>query len=76
MLKIGGIIAMALVAGFVFFPTFRGTLVALAPVTLLLLCPLGMMVGMAGMKKMSGNGSDQSSSPETKKAAFTEKQPP
>lgn len=49
MLKIAALIAVPLVAGYVFFPQFRPTITALTPFALLALCPLGMLFGMSGM---------------------------
>ena len=57
MLKIGAVIAVPLIAGFIFFPQFRVTIATLAPFALFALCPLGMLFGM----KMMGDRKQGSS---------------
>lgn len=49
MLKIGAVIAVPLVAGFIVFPQFRPTIISFAPFAIFALCPLGMIFGMRGM---------------------------
>jgi len=56
MLKIGAVIAVPLVAGFIFFPQFRVAILGLAPFALFALCPLGMLFGMKGMMKEGKHG--------------------
>lgn len=50
MLKIGGVIAVVGLLGFIFVPQLRVAIIGLAPFALFALCPLGMLFGMAGMK--------------------------
>ena len=57
MLKIGGVIAIPLTLGFVFFPQFRAGIISIAPLALFALCPLGMIFGMMGMKGGKHSGS-------------------
>ncbi len=57
MLRIGVIITVLLVAGFVTFPQFRQMIIGLAPFALLALCPLSMIFMMGSMnKEKSGHG--------------------
>lgn len=49
MLKIGVVIAVPLVLGFIAFPQFRPVILSYAPLALFALCPLGMLFGMSGM---------------------------
>ena len=49
MLKIGGVLAILLVGGFIVFPQFRPAVIGLAPFALFALCPLAMIFGMKGM---------------------------
>lgn len=49
MLKIGAVIAVPLVAGFIVFSQFRPVIVGFLPFALFALCPLGMLFGIRGM---------------------------
>lgn len=49
MLKIGTVLAVPFVLGFIVFPQFRTTIVSFAPFALFALCPLGRLFGMKGM---------------------------
>ncbi|PIY79852.1 MAG: hypothetical protein COY81_00460 [Candidatus Pacebacteria bacterium CG_4_10_14_0_8_um_filter_43_12] len=57
MLKIGAIIGVLLIGGYVFLPEFRTGIASLAPFALFALCPLSMLFGMHAMKDNKCNNS-------------------
>ncbi len=46
MLKIGAVLAVPLVAGYLFLPQFRVAILALIPFAFYAICPISMLVGM------------------------------
>ncbi len=54
MLKIGVVIAVPLVVGFIAFPQFRPVILSYAPLAIFAICPLSMLF----MGSMMGGGKD------------------
>ncbi len=55
MLKLGTVIAVPLVLGFIFLPQLRAGIIGIAPLALFALCPLMMIFGMKGMAGKKGD---------------------